>query len=172
MVFINKCVIAIVLTLFAFSAMATAGGNAGDFGIGLSAVESSPKFMIRWWINDQFTFEPTFGIIHVDPSKKSSATRYLPGFGFVFHFRSGEELRPFIGSRFDLDISSGGKTYFDLIIALPFGAEYFFSDKFSVSGEYQLQLIITDSEASSSISLLADTFYVLSKQMLAVHFYF
>jgi len=163
----------VLLMVLIACSVAMAGGNRGQVGIGLTVTETAPVFMARIWVSNMVTFEPEFGIAHLSIDRPSgSATRYLPGLGFLYHFREGADLRPMLGIRMNIDLlSANDGSYSDIIFGPVLGAEYFISTYFSISGEYQLAVLVTDDELSPSF-LASDATYVQSAQLLSVHFYF
>lgn len=149
-----------------------AGGKAGQVGIGLSATDIAPNFMVHIWATDNITIEPSFVLSNFSPKEDGEYTRYAPGLGLLYHWGNAKNIRPYAGFRGALDIlSGGGNNYSDIVLGPVFGGEYFFSDHFSVSGEYQIQILITDDKLSPNL-LPADATYENTAAFLSVHFYF
>lgn len=162
-----------LLMVLTCSELALAGGGKGDFGIGLTVTESSPAFVARIWTGDSFSLEPHISFAHISPNNSGGITRWGPGLGIINHWRTGQELRPFFGARGELDILAGGpEKYVDVAVGPVFGAEYFLSDDFSVTGEYQLVFLFTDDVLSPSLNLQPSSTYINSVQLLGVTFYF
>jgi hypothetical protein len=151
---------------------AIAGGHTGQFGIGLSVNNESPAFAVHYWTSDHFTLNPEFAYQHTHIRDGGSANNFIPGLWIYYHFRSGSEFRPFAGAGFDINLlHTSGENYIDVMAGPAFGGEYFFSDHFSILGEYRLEVTHTDDEFSPDW-LSTDTFYFQTRQILSVHFYF
>jgi hypothetical protein len=163
------CMAAAVMLL---SGSLCAGEQTGRFGIGGAVTESSPVLTLVWWPHENITIEPGFGIIYVEPEGESkSAHRLFPTFGVSYHLKPGAQLRPYLGGRFALDIGrSSGATHTDIMFGPAAGAEYFFSDNFSVVAEYVVTVTLTD-EVSPSF-LLSNATYVSTGVLVGVAFYF
>ncbi len=162
----------IFLIVLALCASAAASGRARQLGIGLGITETSTDFMVNFWLSEYFSLEPSFAFRDLSPEGDGGFTRYIPGLGFLYHWSADKDLRPYVGLRGAFDVLSGadGK-YTDVSVSPVFGGEYFFSDNFSVSGEYQVVLIVTDDELSPGL-LPANSTTVETVEFLSVHFYF
>jgi len=151
---------------------ATAGGHSGQFGIGLSVTEESPAFLVHYWLMERLTINPQFAFARTVLRNEANATRYIPGIEFLYHFRPGDNIRPFAGIGFALDmLYTQDNKYVDGFMAALFGGEYFFSDNFSVQGEYQLKVFVTDNEFSPNW-LSTNAKYINTAQVLSVNLYF
>ena len=64
------------------------------------------------------------------------------------------------------------ETYVDIVFGPVFGARYYFSDNFAVSGEFQISFVDTDSKGSAEIDRIGNAFYTTTSQLLAVYLYF
>jgi hypothetical protein len=149
-----------------------AGGNAGQFGIGLTVTEESPAFLVRYWGSERITMNPEFSFSHTAITGGGYANNFTPGLRIFYHFRPGSDFRPFVGLGFALDILHvAEKNYMDIFAGPSFGAEYYFSKHFSVQGEYRVEIVATDDEFSPNW-LSANASYLNTKQVLSVHFYF
>lgn len=171
-----------VLFILAISLICTtivsAGGTKGQFGLGFKVTDQASVFIARIWLSDKATFEPTIGYSY---SEESEIKQYIPGLGFLLHFRPGEEVRPYIGFRTQINIKDmSSETMTDFEVAPLFGCQYFFSDNFSVSGECGLAY---DSRETAnryydpySYYFYSDSTvrnsYVNTYQALMVHIYF
>ncbi len=167
---IQKILVFIILLGTVTATNVFAGGNAGQVGIGFTVAESSPVFIFHYWASEKLTISPEISVNHLsDPS----IIRTNFGLTLASHSRPAESFRPFFGVGFNYDVAtSDGNSVADLYIGPLFGAEYFFSDNFSVSGAYQVAVIITDDVASPSIMLRAGTTYITTAQLLTVQYYF
>lgn len=169
-----KSIRLLFLVLFAATLPASsfAGGTSGQIGIGFLVTDISTELNLRIWSSKNITFEPTFSFSHISPENSGSLTSYVPGLGFAAHWKSGEDLRPYIGGRISLNIASfSSSTFTDIAIAPVFGAEYFFSDHFSIGGEFQLVVILTDDDFSPAL-LASNATYIQTAQALTVQLYF
>lgn len=162
----------LVISLICTS-LVSAAGTKGQVGFGFRVTDQSSAMHARIWASDKLTIEPTFGIAWVDPGSSYSETkRYAPGIGFLYHMRPGMELRPYIGMRFEASmLSASNETFTDIAIAPLFGCQYFFSDNFSVSGEYMITYVKTDKDFSATLPY-ADATYINSTQAVLINFYF
>jgi len=172
----RKCLYVLMVVVLTAGAAGSvrAGGEKGQAGISLTAAEVTPMFMGRFWVSDNVTLEPELGITQVSlgDSDDGDATRFIPGLGLAFHLRPGQEFRPYFGFRFNFDmLSANDETYTDVAMGLVFGGEYFFDRHFSVSGEYQMAIVMTDEDISPSFFPI-DATIMQSTQLLGVNFYF
>ncbi|MEW5925392.1 MAG: hypothetical protein AB1746_15535 [Candidatus Zixiibacteriota bacterium] len=148
-----------------------AGGKTGQVGIGLSATDATPTFTLSFWHSNNMKMEPSFAIARLSPDGGDSYTRIMPGLGYFYCLKPGSSIRPYFGARFMLDMSMfDGETYTDYLAAPAFGAEYFFSDNFSVTGEYQVQFIFANDNYSRNLPVGSTA--IETAAILGVNFYF
>ncbi len=164
-----------MVTLFVLSSSALAESR--KKGIGFSVTESSPTFLLRLWVSNSVSLEPSFAFRRVTAREtdilSNGNIRLTPGLGVIYHGRNGSDFRPFVGGRVTLDMLAGkSKVRMDKMFSPVFGGEYFFSDHFSIAGEYQLTIIFTDKSVSPSIDLRSSSTYYSTTQLLTVNFYF
>lgn len=152
---------------------AMAGGTKGQVGFGFKVTDQSSVIHARIWVSNSLTIEPTFGYSSVDPGSSYSETKRLaPGIGLLYHFRPEQELRPYVGLRFEAAmLSASDETFTDIGIAPLFGCQYFFSEHFSISGEYLITYVKTDKDFSAS-QTYRDATYINTTQAVLVNFYF
>ena len=149
-----------------------AGSNTHGFGIGLSVIEESPRFMARFWIKDRVSVNPEFSLSQTSKYGGGYSSNFAQGLRVFYHFRPGSEFRPFAGIGIVFDVLHfSGKNYADIFLGISFGGEYFFSNHFSVQGEYRIEMVATDEEFSPNW-LGNDVTHIYTKQALGVHFYF
>ena len=99
------------------------------------------------WINKSTSIELIGGFESMD-IEDNSGTKFNIGVGGLYHFGI-KKLLPFAGARFLFSgLTISDKSYSDILLAIVFGAEYFFSEWISLSGEFQFNYIETDSEFS------------------------
>lgn len=167
--FRKQIIFILILACGIFSSNVFAGGKSGQFGFGLTVAEPSPVFIFHYWSSDNFTISPEFSINSIsEPSIK----RFNFGITLAKHGRANESFRPFFGLGLNYDVvSSDGDSFADLYVGPLFGGEYFFCDNFSVSGAYQLVVIMTDDQLSPGM-LRPGTTYISSAQLLTVQYYF
>ena len=166
------CALLLVSFAIALPASSFAGGTSGQKGIGFLVTDISTSLNLRIWLSEKITIEPTFSYSHTSPGTSASRTNLGPGLGIAAHWKSGQDLRPYIGGRISLGItSSGGAKFVDIAIAPVFWSEYFFSDHFSIGGEFQVIVILTDDDFSP-FGLTRRTTYVQTAQVLTVQLYF
>ncbi len=161
------------LVIILLTSTTMAGGTKGQVGFGFRVTDQSSVIHARIWANDKLTIEPTLGFSWINPEGEYSDTkRFLPGLGILVHFRPGQELRPYIGMRFEAAmLSASDETFTDIGIAPLFGCQYFFSENFSISGEYLITYVKTDADYSASHTY-KDAAYINTAQALLVNFYF
>lgn len=123
------------------------------------SLEMPPDILISYWANDGLAFEPSIGIMAF-----TNETEWRLGLTIVQHF-GVEKLRPFVSLSGKAYLSSTGS---DLAYAntatkitnyffgLGVGGEYFVGDRFSVSGQCQLNYLIPDKNAL--VYLASNTF--------------
>ena len=186
MTLVRRFFVTVSTVLLASCGVAVAGGNAGDFGLGVTTIVPGPSFWgwdgsyeikpgfptfaFRYWSSETFTIDPSFGVVFASGDGESDA-RLIPGLGFAYHGRPKANMRPYVGLGFGFDIALYDETFVDIIISPTLGAEYFLSDDFSVGGEYRLSIVFTDEDMSPS-PLSDEATYIISFQALSVHFYF
>jgi hypothetical protein len=121
------------------------------------------------WINNSTSIELIGGFENIDLGD-NSGTLYNIGVGGIYHF-GNKKIVPFVGSRFLYSsISSENKSYSDFKVGVIFGAEYFFSEWISLSGEFQLNYIETAKEFSPSYKA-ADAKIIKTARFIALRFY-
>ena len=121
-----------------------------------------------------------------------SRERYFsPGLGVLYQFRQDEGFRLHAGARFGLDISrrvfhltefdydypypierTERVTYTDVFAGPVFGARYYLSDNFAVSGEFQVEAIFYDLGVSEEDYRNVGNLSISTAQVLAVYLYF
>jgi hypothetical protein len=100
-----------------------------------------PDILVSAWVTDKIAIEPSVGILAY-----TNYTFWRLGFAVVNHFGQ-EKLSPFVLFRAKTYLSSAsGRKSSDYLLGLACGGEYFVSDKFSVSGEVQLNYPVPDKE--------------------------
>ncbi|MCH9031248.1 MAG: hypothetical protein IIB00_03180 [candidate division Zixibacteria bacterium] len=156
----------------ALPASSFAGGTSGQTGIGFLVTDISTSLNLRIWSSENMTIEPTFSFSRIFPKNSGSLASYQMGLGIAAHWKPGEDLRPYIGGRISFDIASfNDETYADIAFSPVFGAEYFFSDHFSVGGEFQVIFVFTDDTFSPAL-LATNATYIQPAQALTVQLYF
>ena len=159
----------ICVTLFMSSAVpAFCGGSL--FGVRPGSLVQSAYF--------GFGSGSMVGLVGLDFLKASvtvedsdiSASAYVPNFGLRFYLNPGlvsGAVVPYLQGTFmksfaSIDIGDSESELTDAIgdllsfygFSIAFGAEYFFSDRFSVGGEYGLRYIMTSTEMDVAIDIL------------------
>ena len=109
----------------------------------ISSMAMSPDILISTWLTDRVALEPSIGILAY-----TDQTFWRLGLTFVNHFGQ-EKLTPFVLVRSKAYLTSNnGSTGSDYLIGVAVGGEYFIGEKFSVSGECQLNHWISDKDRS------------------------
>ena len=165
---IKSIILGLVLFLV-ISSSVLAGGNSGQVGIGFTVTESTPTFLMHYWVSETFTFSPELSFNSLsEPELK----RYSFGGTFAYHMKQGSDFRPTIGFFVINDVlRTEDDSYSDLYFGPLVGAEYFFNYHFSVSGLYKVEIIKTNDVLSPSF-LQTDATYISTAQLLTVQYYF
>ena len=118
-----------------------AQGKKGKIGISGSIQSLQTDFSIPIWTSDKVVIAPSFGLINI--SKK--ATDLSLGLT-IRKYISVDKVSPNFGFRFAslILIPKDGDTLYDYIAGITGGTEYFFDSKFSIGGEIQLNISISD----------------------------
>ena len=162
---------AMLASIVILSSGVFAGGETGQIGIGLSATDATPTFTLNFWLNNTMRMEPSLAIARLSPDGGDSYTRITPGLGYFYCLKPGSSIRPYFGARVLMDMSAfDGETYTDYLAAPTIGAEYFFSDNFSVRGDYQVQFIFANDNYSRNLPVGSTAIETAS--FLGVNFYF
>jgi len=110
-------------------------------------MEIPADVLVSAWLTDQVAIEPSIGLMAY-----TNETQWRFGLAFVNHF-GHEKLRPFVKAQAKIFLASngGGLVYgsspskmTSYFYGLGVGGEYFVGEKFSVSGECQLNYLIPD----------------------------
>jgi hypothetical protein len=169
--YLRKTTIVLAALLLVVSSTGLAADMSGKLGFGFNASRSSQAVMVKFWVSESITIEPLISFRHIS-IEGNSATEMIPGVGFSFYLNSSKDARPFIGFRISADlISANDETNTDFAVSPALGGEYFFNEHFSVSGEFQLNIIFTDSEYSPGVGI-ADATVIQTTQLLGVNIYF
>jgi hypothetical protein len=154
-------------------------------GMGLTVEGAKPGFIFSFNAGSSMVLEPSL-FLGVASRDDNTQWHIVPGIGILNRFRQGEDLQPLVGVRFGADILTLNvtsldymyfptvtrETYVDILFGPVFGARYFFSDNFAVSGEFQIAMVDTDSSRPAEADRFSDTFYITTTQLLAVYLYF
>ena len=107
------------------------------------SMEMKPDILISTWLTDRLALEPSLGLVAF-----TNETNWRLGLAIVNHF-GHEKLVPFVLFRARAYFTSNsGNSMSDYVLGLGFGGEYFIGEKFSVSGECQLNYLIPDKNRS------------------------
>lgn len=109
----------------------------------ISSIEMQPDILISYWVTDRLAVEPSIGLMSY-----TNETYWRLGFSVINHFNQ-EKLAPYLlfrGKAYLL--SDNGRKSSDYLLGVGCGGEYFVGDKFSISGEAQLNYSIPDKERS------------------------
>ena len=164
-------ILTMILTLVLFSSVFSQN-YAGKLGLMVSTTSSISYSNIgfSYWLNNNVSLEPTFGLTTMS-SQGSSSTTMTPGARCIFHM-SNKKLKPYLGGGFNAIISStsNSDSYTDIMISGLYGVEYFISKWFSIGGEFQLNVIITNKDASPS-GYMADATIIKTGSLIILRFY-
>lgn len=109
----------------------------------LGSMEMQPDILVSAWVANNITIEPSIGVISY-----KNFTYWRLGFAVVNHFGQ-ERLSPYVLFRAKTYLlSNGGIKIHDYLFGLAGGGEYFIAEKFSVSGEAQLNYLVPDKKFS------------------------
>ncbi len=125
-----------------------AQGRKGKFGFGIKDIISGDAFVIgaRYWLSESMSLDGNLGVNYLDPDGADSRTQFLLGVGLNQYLRPGESFSPFFGADVSLDINDpgAGSTITMFNVDGKFGGEYFFTERFSLSGAVSFGLHFGD----------------------------
>jgi len=102
-----------------------------------TSMDMTPDILISTWITDRIALEPSVGFF-----SSSNITAWRFGLTYINHFGHGQFL-PFALVRAKTYLTPTlGRDFNHYSLALGGGAEYFVGDKFSISGECQLNYFV------------------------------
>jgi hypothetical protein len=179
------CILVTIICIVIMASVVSAQTRRHNFGLGFAVMESKPNLIFSFTATPSLTLEPT---LFLGAMNRQDDTQWhiAPGIGILHQSRTQEKLRPLVGVRFGADIlrikipeytygyisSSRSETYVDIVFGPVFGARYYFSDNFAVSGEFQISFVDTDSKGSAEIDRVSNAFYATTSELLAVYLYF
>ncbi len=164
------CLATLIITAILFATV-SADEMKGRVGLGFKLTNQSPSLSLKYWVSDNFTLSPSIAMSRLSVNG-NSATEFIPGLSLAYSFTTEKDLLTFIGLNIAADMFFvNDETYTDFALSPLFGAEYFIDSHFSFSGEYRLNIIMTDSDMSTSTSI-NDATIIETAQFLGVHFYF
>lgn len=144
---------------------------AGKVGLLFSTTASSSYSNIgfSYWLNDNVSLEPSFGLYNMS-SQGNTSTTMTPGVRCIFH-TGNKKLKPYFGVGYSAIIStSNNNTYTDNMIGALYGVEYFISKWFSLGGEFQLNVLITNKDYSPS-GFATESTIIRTGSILILRFY-
>lgn len=185
----NLRIIAIMILVMSVAASTVcAQHHPGKFGMGLIVNGSTPGFILSL-SSSHWILEPTFSMEMLNRDARNRR-QFMPGMGMLYQFRGQSDVRPFIGARFEVNFlrttfdipvfynqmfmlyESVKEEFIDVFVGPVFGARYFLSDHFAVSGEFQVMAAFYDKgdlpQDHRNLAELA----VSTSQLLAAYFYF
>ncbi len=168
---ISVLLIGALIVVFVFAAPVKATEGTSKFGLGFSVVQESPNIVIRY-VNYINRIEANIAFSHLSLKEYGNSTRIIYGFGGTTELKQSSEVRPYLGIRFNFDrLSLEDKAYTDFLLNFVFGAAYSISKKFSIEGEFRINLINSDAGYSPNVSI-PDATVVSTSQMVSIYFYF
>jgi hypothetical protein len=183
------CIMFGILLILVAASPACAQHHPGKFGMGLTVSGSAPGFIFSLRALPSLLCEPTFSLDLLNADQHNQR-RFDPGLGILYQFRQGNDLRPIAGVRFGFHILRTqlifydpypqyspyyyGRmvTYTDFFCGPVFGARYYLSDNFAVSGEFQVTALFYDKGNAPSDDRGVGDMTVSTSQLLALYLYF
>jgi hypothetical protein len=149
-------IITFVFAIFLFAGASLGQGESGKFGFGVAdlANVSSQNFLLtgRYWISNNLALEPGFGFQSNGQDVLALSVGLLKSIG------GAERVYPYFGGKlavFNGDINDG------VSITPVFGADFFFTRRFSLSGEAQLVISsFNDQTSVQTQAILSALFYL------------
>src|SRR5436309_198882 len=113
----------------------------GQAGISASLQSLQLDFTIPIWVGEVFVMAPSVGFMN-----SSDRATDLDLAIALRYYISKQKLSPYVGLRGGalMLIPKGGNTVTDNLFGMFFGGEYFLDSQFSVGGELQLNITISD----------------------------
>ncbi len=181
-------IVILTLLILLTATVVSAQPQSGKFGIGVTISDSAAGIIFSL-ASSHFMLEPTFSM---QLSNQDSQNRrfFFPGIGLLYQFHPQSDLRPVVGVRFGLNILrtyvtipyyydppytyylSERDTYVDVIVGPVFGARYYLSDNFAVSGEFKMMATFYDKGDIRGYHRNTYDLSVATSQFMAVYFYF
>lgn len=175
----------LTLLILTTASVVLAQPPSNKIGMGLTVEGAKPGFILSFNAGSSLVLEPSL-FLGVASRDDNTQWHIIPGIGILNRSRPGEDLQLLVGVRVAADILSMNvagsnyayysavtrETYVDILFGPVFGARYFFSDKFAISGEFQIAMVDTDSSRPAEADRFSDTFYITTTQLLAVYLYF
>jgi hypothetical protein len=151
----------VVLVLFlALASNLYSQGYQGKWGIGVSLLSGSVNsfshnadIVVPYWTSAKVCVQPRLGFI-----KKSGASQFRLGLDGYFHVNDGAKMSPYMTCGFRVDFDSkdlAGKSQSDISFNGGLGAEYFWHDKSSISGDAGILLF---QDGASGAKALVQTY--------------
>jgi hypothetical protein len=157
----------ILLCIIFLHLNAIAQAQKGQIGISGNIQNNQSDFLVPIWVANDVVLAPALGFVHI--SEKASDF----SFGVISRvYTSKEKLSPYFGGRFGAIIYSpkSGESVSDFLAGICWGGEYFLDSQFSIGGELQLNVSISD-EKSGRFSN-AGGYNINTGMALFVSFYF
>ena len=136
----------LILTVSSYFVL-NAQPSKGDVGISIGIQKAHTDINIPYWIGDKTVLAPSFSFFN-DSEK---LTEFDIGASFR-HYMKKEKLSPFISAGYMWMFYSPGtsnlSSIHDHVFGVSFGGEYFFDNQFSIGGEIQLNLSVSDENSN------------------------
>lgn len=145
----------------------SAQGSAGTIGLGIKdTIAAEDAFIVlgRFWVSDMVTIDGSFGFkyIDVENDRENDYKRFLLGVGINQYLLAPQKYRPFVGLDFLIRVDDLKKGETDTTGELDgkVGGEYFFADRFSLTGEVLLRLRFGDEDEFGTGGRLGVVYYL------------
>lgn len=146
------------------SAPCFAQGKKGKLGFGIKDIISGNALVIggRYWLSENTSLDGNLGFNYFDPDGPPSESQFLVGVGLNKYMSPKESFSPFLGVDFAVNIvdPGAGDTINMFNIDGKFGGEYFFTERFSLSGAVSLGLHFGDNTEFGTDGRLGVLYYI------------
>lgn len=145
-----------------------AQGKTGKYGLGIKDTISEANTYIvtgRYWLADQASLDVNFGFNYKDVDNGSDDKHFLIGAGINQYLLAPQKFSPFVGLDFSVEAGNDiplDETDTSIMVGIDgkFGGEYFFTDRFSLSGEVLLGIHLGEDNKFGTGGRLGVLFYL------------
>lgn len=177
----KSIIFAAMLILFSTN-MFSQTGRAGKFGVGVDDITSSPNFLFKYYVSDQFSMNLITGVnlefLGEDApagSTKLDGYNLRFGLGGMYHFNL-DKLSPYLGLEAIYGIKQNAGYYTvepdpknSVTLGLVLGADYFLFEKFSLGIKQNLNF---DLQLSRDIPVEETDMLINTTTQFTARYYF
>jgi hypothetical protein len=153
-----KKLFAVLVVIALVASVASAQLKAGAFGIQTSVIGNNGAFGGVYNLSENMRIGANVGFESTSPSGGTSSSTFRIGGGVAHYFNTAENLSTFAGATISFSSSSsGGTTSTGFGLNVQYGAEYWFSQRFSISGFLQAGYSSNGPSGATTSSLTTST---------------